>query len=58
MLANFLWVLSKPDIRIVFPRRFVEGRGKGDGWAFVLDVGVDKGVGGMYEEGCRRVDLG
>ena len=53
MLANFLWVLSKPDIRIVFPRRFVERRGKGDGWAFVLDVGVDKGVGECMKRGVE-----
>ena len=36
VIANFLLVISKPDIRIFLHRRFVEGHGKGVGWVFRL----------------------
>ena len=29
VLENFQWAISKPDTRICFPHRFLEGRGKG-----------------------------
>ena len=32
MIENFQWEVSKPDVRIFFPHRFVEGRGKGSGF--------------------------
>ena len=32
MIANCQWVVSKPVIRIFFPNRFVEDRGKGSGF--------------------------
>ena len=36
VLENFLWAISKPDINILFPHRFVEGSGEGGGWVFIL----------------------
>ena len=36
MFANFMWAVLKPDIRICFSHRFVEGRGEGAGWVFRL----------------------
>ena len=33
-IADFLWAVSKPDIHICFPCRFVEGLGEGAGWVF------------------------
>ena len=36
VLPIFLWGVSKPDIWICFPRRFVEGHGEGYGWVFRL----------------------
>ena len=36
VLEHFLWAVSKPDIPICFPCRFVEGPGEGDGWVFMI----------------------
>ena len=36
VLANFLWAVSKPDMRIFFPCKFTEGYGEGAGWVFRL----------------------
>ena len=60
MLENYLWGVSKPDIQIFFPNRFVEGRGEGAGWVFVISMGMEeggwrKGYGGVWmEDICRR----
>ena len=40
MLANFLRAISKADLRIFFPIRFVEGHGYGDLWVFRI-VGIN-----------------
>ena len=36
VLENCPWDLSKPDINICFPRRFIEGRYEGAGWVFII----------------------
>ena len=36
VLENCLWASSKMKIWIFFPCRFVEGRGEGAGWVFIL----------------------
>ena len=38
VIINFLWDASKPDIRICFPFRFVEGCGKGVSFVAVLFI--------------------
>ena len=60
MLENYLWGVSKLDIQIFFPNRFLEGCGEGDGWVFVLYMGMEEGVlrkgyvGVWMEDICRR----
>ena len=44
VLENCLWAVSKPDIRIWFHRRFVEGCGEGYSWAFLYATGMYEGV--------------
>ena len=36
VLANCMWSVSKPDIRILFPCRFLKGYGEGSGWVLRL----------------------
>ena len=36
VLENCLWAVSKPDIWIGLPRRFVEGCDEGDVWVFII----------------------
>ena len=36
VIENYLWAISKPDIRILSPNRFVKGCVKGSGWVFRL----------------------
>ena len=58
MLENYLCDISKPDIRICSTHTFLEGHGKGAGWAFVHAMGIEDGVlmknaggGGVEDEG-------
>ena len=56
MIENFLWDVSKPEIRIFFPHRIEEFRGECEGWSFVLPMALYDGVwrrsvgGGLEEE--------
>ena len=53
MPENFLWPVSKTDIRIFFSPRFVEGFIEGSGWAIVHVMGVDEG--GWIIDGVGRI---
>ena len=50
MLENFLWAIYTPDIRKCFPNRFLEGRGKGAGWSFVIFMRMGDGGGAWRRE--------
>ena len=60
MLENFPCAVSNTGIWICFPHRFVEGRGNGAGWDFVLAMSMVDGVWVMedVEGGLRGGDGG
>ena len=49
IIASYLWDVYKLEILVFSSNRLEEGRGKGAGWAFLLDMGMEEG-------GYRRVN--
>ena len=42
VLENCLWSVSKPEIWMFFPHRFVKVLGEGAGWSFVISMGMEE----------------
>ena len=58
VLEHFQWDVYKPDIQICLPHRFMEGCGRGAGWVYILDMGMDKVGGGIGGGGWSSRDRG
>ena len=43
IIASYLWDVYKLEILVFSSNRLEEGRGKGAGWAFLLDMGMEEG---------------